>query len=106
MKQGAICWFKTIKAENLKLGFKQLDSESYIFIKRKPSSEYMIICIYVVASNSTEMIKSIMDELKMVFHVKDLCEAKYVLGWAIKENKNRKDITTTQEKYIRKFKYI
>lgn len=42
------------------------------------------------------------DALKMIFQVKDLGEGQYLLGWEIKQNKNRKNITITQEKYIMK----
>ncbi|OWZ20505.1 Integrase, catalytic core protein [Phytophthora megakarya] len=86
LKQEASAWCKPIHRVFVKIGFRSCVADECIYVKVK-EGRYMYICLYVddmiIAAKSSEEIQEVKAALKSAFKMKDLGEAKFIIGMKI-----------------------
>lgn len=103
LKQAGRQWYSKIDHTFLSLGFRRLESDHCIYVYHI-SNIVMYIALYVddllIFSNNTPMMKSVKSKLSELYHMKDLGEAKYILGMQISRDRSNSTISLRQTAYI------
>jgi hypothetical protein len=85
LKQAAATWYKTISDVFVKhLGFKQCASDSCIFVRKDGVWIALYVDDMLISAKSLTMIKTIQAELSKKFTLKDLGQARFILGMEVK----------------------
>lgn len=100
LKQASRQWFLKFSGTLLSLGFKPSHSDHTLFT-RNINSHYIVVLVYVddiiIASNVTEDVDQLKDDLQKAFKFRDLGPLKYFLGLEIVCS--TKGISVCQQKY-------
>ena len=106
LKQSGRVWYEKITDELKSLGFHQLLTENCVFITTHGENSLTIIALYVddllLQSNSLKTLNNVKQKLSTIISMKDVGEAKYILGLEIYRNRLNKTISITQHRYITK----
>ena len=108
LKQSARCWNTVIDTFLKSSGYKQMESDSCLFMKsvKDPNgvSKFVILSIHVddilLFSNDTSMLD---EEKKLIgskFKIDEMGEVKYILGMLIRRDRERGKMTISQPKYL------
>jgi hypothetical protein len=102
-KQSGRCWYKKSDSELRKLSFIPMESEPCIYIYNNNDIQFFLI-VYVddilLISNSLPYINKMKQELSKIFEMKDLGEAKYVIGIQIERDHEKGTISICQSEYV------
>ena len=104
LKQAGRTWNKTLDRKLGKLGFTRLDAETCLYVFRK-DGQVCFLVVYVddllLAAITRKFMDSIKAKLSASFKMRDLGEAKYILGIEIKRNRKFQSISLSQSQYSR-----
>jgi transposase InsO family protein len=104
LKQAGRQWYEKIDSELRRMRFDRLATDNCIYIKQ--TNEYtIIIALYVddllILSNSMKELRIIKQQLAGSFEMKDLGEARFILGIKIDRNREKKTLSITQTEYVK-----
>nr|GEU61594.1 retrovirus-related Pol polyprotein from transposon TNT 1-94 [Tanacetum cinerariifolium] len=106
LKQSPRQWYRRFDEYMLSNGFKRSSYDSYVYYRSYAPGEYIYLLLYVddmlIACKSNVEIGSTKSLLKREFDMKDLGEAKKILGMKIVKDRSRKIMKVTQSRYISK----
>ena len=108
LKQASRQWNKLLDAFMNKLGYKSLQTDSCIYIKRSKSNQLMILCLYVddtVAAYQKENEAEWLHDKRIIsdsFAIKDLGDCEWILNMKVTRDRNNRTITLSQEAYIKR----
>lgn len=104
LKQSGRTWNKTFDKALLEMGFQRLDAETCLYVYRDGKNVCFVV-VYVddllLAASTRKFMDGIKERLQGRFKMKDLGEAKYILGIHIRRDRGKKEIYLSQENYIR-----
>jgi hypothetical protein len=102
LKQSGRVWNKKITDFFEKYGLESLPADHSVFTNK---DRMLIIALYIddllLFSRTVGEIQSLKEALSSAFEMKDLGEAKYVLGINITRNRAKKTLVIDQEHYVR-----
>lgn len=105
LKQSPRQWYLRFDEYMVTNKFVRSEFDSCVYFKAEGKS-YIYLLLYVddmlIASNTSVGIASVKKILKAEFEMKDLGEAKVILGMQIKRSRHKDQITLTQESYLNK----
>nr|CCA27625.1 putative polyprotein [Albugo laibachii Nc14] len=105
LKQSAATWLNTISEVFTYMGFSQCRSDSCIFIRQQGNS-IIYITLYVddmlVVATTTEEIEDMHTKLSNRFKMKDLVNARFVLGIEVSYKREARKLKINQESSIRR----
>lgn len=103
LKQAGRLWYERIHAELVALGFTRLACEHCTYIKRS-TSQTTIIGLYVddllLIGDSRKELTEIKRQLTRAFEMKDMGEARFILGIKIERDRTARTLTISQTEYI------
>ncbi|GKD41059.1 retrotransposon protein, putative, ty1-copia subclass [Tanacetum coccineum] len=106
LKRSPRQWYKRIDEYMLSNGFKHSSYDSYIYYKSYAPGKYIYLLLYVddmmIACKSKAEIGSTKSLLKKEFDIKELEEAKKILGMEIVRDRSRKILRVSQSGYVSK----
>ena len=104
LKQVGRTWNKTLDRKLGELSFTRLDAETCLYVFRK-DGQVCFLVVYVddllLAATTQKFMDSIKAKLSASFKMRDLGEAKYLLGIEIKRNRKFQSISLSQSQYSR-----
>ena len=104
LKQVRRLWNKTITKFFQKIGFTPTNTDSCIIIIKR-EGQFTIVGMYVdnfaLGSKSIKALEWLKDQLMNEFNMKDLVEAKKIIGWEITRDLKVAILKIDQKKYIR-----
>lgn len=102
LKQSGRIWNKTITAFFEKAGLRSIPADHSVFTN---TSRSIIVAIYVddliILARTVAEMEPLKKALSEAFEMKDLGEAKYVLGVSIRRDRSQRTLAMDQEHYIR-----
>lgn len=105
LKQSSRRWYFRFHEAITAFGFYMADEDHCVYVM-KSKEGIMFLSLYVddilLASNNMEMINAAKGWLSSVFKMKDMGEARFVLGVEIMRNRPKKLLGLCQETYIKK----
>ena len=103
LKQAGRTWYERINSELERMKFTRLQTEHCTYIKQTNES-IVVIGLYVddlvLISNSLDELSTIKKQLAAIFEMKDLGNAKFVLGIKIERDRTNKTLSISQSEYI------
>ena len=104
LKQAGRTWNKTLDRKLGELGFTYLDAETCLYVFQK-DGQVCFLVVYVddllLAATTQKFMDSIKAKLSASFKMRDLGEAKYILGIESKRNRKFQTISLSQSQYSR-----
>lgn len=105
LKQAGRAWNEKMVAALLRLHFTPLESDSCVFVHRG-DSYVMFIVLYVddllLFSSSLPRLLHIKSQLSQLFEMTDMGEAHYILGLKITRNRSARQLSLSQQEYVRR----
>ena len=87
-------------------GFKILEVDHYVYIKRYDQDKYIMLLLYVndmlIVGHDKNMINMLKKDMGNKFVMKDLGSTEQILGMRITGDRKKKKLWLSQEKYIEK----
>ncbi|GJR93543.1 retrovirus-related pol polyprotein from transposon TNT 1-94 [Tanacetum coccineum] len=106
LKQSPRQWYKRFDEYMLSNGFKRSSYESCVYYRSYALGEYIYLLLYIddilIACKSKDKIGFTKSLLKKEFDMKELGEAKKILGMEIVRDRSRKILRVSQSGYISK----
>ncbi|GJX83329.1 retrotransposon protein, putative, ty1-copia subclass [Tanacetum coccineum] len=106
LKQSPRQWYRRFDEYMLSNGFKRSSYDSYVYYRIYAPGEYIYLLLYVddmlIACKSKAKIGSTKSLLKKEFDMKELGEAKKILGMEIVRDQSRKILRVSQSWYVSK----
>jgi hypothetical protein len=103
LKQAGRTWNKTLDRKLRELGFTRLNAEMCLYVHRK-DNQVCFLVVYVddllLAASSWVFMDNMKEILLTAFKMKDLSEAKYILGLELQRNRKEGKISLSQKQYI------
>jgi len=100
LKQSFISWYLRFHEAITSFGLSMISEGHYVYVKRLTRG-IIFLTLYVddilLAGNNLEMIESTKKWLSSVFEMKDIGEARYVIGMEIIRNRPKKLLGMSQE---------
>ena len=104
LKQAGRAWYQKMDAALTELGFTSLQSDSCVYIKREDNAVIYVL-VYVddllLVTNDTSQLVATKDALATRFDMKDLGEARFLLGVQIRRDRAKRQLYLSQREYIR-----
>jgi hypothetical protein len=104
LKQAGRAWNKKMDQALIELGFKPLQTDSCVYVKRSGSS-VMYLLVYVddllLVTNDTAQLAATKAALSSRFDMKDMGEAHFILGVQIRRDRAKRQLYLSQAEYIR-----
>jgi len=104
LKQAGRTWNKTLNRKLGDLNFIRLDAETCLYVFWK-NGQVCFLVVYVddllLAATTRKFMNSMKAKLSAAFKMRDLGEAKYILGIEIKRNHKLQTISLSQSQYSR-----
>ncbi|EWM20261.1 transposable element [Nannochloropsis gaditana] len=104
LKQSGRNWHKKIDGWFRGYGFHPSSADPCLYVKFGSSGEILVIVLYVddliIASNSRDMVDNFKQAISMKFSMKDLKELDWILGIAIKRDREKRVMEIYQTAYI------
>ncbi|KAF0722783.1 hypothetical protein Ae201684_018174 [Aphanomyces euteiches] len=102
LKQAPHLWYWTFVEFMLSLGFTRLHKDRCVFLHTS-SDGFTIVSLYVdgllIIASTTSLVSSMKLSLSDRFHMKDLGEARDILGWQIERNRSERTLFLHQTRY-------
>ena len=106
LKQAPRQWYKKFDSFMEEQGYKKTSSYHCVFIKRFPNDQFIILLLYVddmlIVGQDAKKITLLKEELGKSFAMKDLGQAKQILGMHISRDRKNGKIWLSQQRYIEK----
>lgn len=106
LKQSSRQWNKQFDEHMLSIGFDRSEYDSCVYMKRKNGKTVAYLLLYVddmlIAGSDMSEIEEIKRDLSGRFEMKDLGDAKRILGMDIIRDRRRGTLWLTQQDYISK----
>lgn len=106
LKQSPRQWYKRFDAYVLKIGFKRSEFDACMYYNDMKSGCEVYLLLYVdnilLAGPSKSQINELKDLLKSEFDMKDLGNARKILGMMITRDMAKHMLTISQESYLNK----
>ncbi|KAG2880370.1 Retrovirus-related Pol polyprotein from transposon TNT 1-94 [Phytophthora cactorum] len=103
LKQATSAWYKTIHEMFMRIGFRSCGADQIVYVKGK-KDKYVYVCLYVddmvIAAKNTTEINEVKTALKSAFKMKELGEAKFILGMEIDHNRTAGSLMIKQTRYV------
>ncbi|GMF12666.1 unnamed protein product [Phytophthora lilii] len=103
LKQAASAWHQTIHAVFMKIGFCSCGADQCVRVNGA-KDEYVYVCLYVndmiIAAKTNKEIDEVKMALKSAFKMKELGEAKFILGMEINHDRTTGTLMIKQTRYI------
>jgi len=104
LKQAGRAWYERIHTEFQRMALIRLESEHCMYVKRTTNC-IIIIGLYVddliLISNSLKELNAIKCQLAELFEMKDLGEARFILGIKIDRDRANRRLTIAQTEYVK-----
>ena len=105
LKQSARHWYTRLKgALDRHLGMTRCDVDQAVFYRRS-ETEQIIICTHVddltIMMSSVELMEEVKARLRKEFKISDMGEIHWILGFAVKRDRENRTISLSQASYIR-----
>lgn len=105
LKQAPAVWYDQVNDFFVnQLGFNRIDSELGLYVHITDTT-YCIICLYVddmlIACDNIEQLTTLKQQISMQWSIKDLGEAKKILGLSIRRDRAKRMIYVNQSSYIK-----
>jgi hypothetical protein len=104
LKQSGRSWHKKIDGWFRGYGFHSSSADPCLYVNFGSSGEILVIVLYVddliITSNSREMVDDFKLAISKEFSMKDLKELDWILGMAIKRNREKRIMEVSQTAYI------
>ena len=104
LKQAANAWNTTIHNALIKMEFQACGADRCIY-KKKDRDGWIYVCLYVdnmiVAAKSTTMVNNVKRQISQRLQSKDLGSVKYLLGMEINYDHKKREMSITQQKYLK-----
>ena len=105
LKQAGRAWNEKILDALVRLQFTPLDSDSCVFV-HQGDSYVMYIVLYVddllIISSSLPRLVHLKSRLSQLFEMTDMGEAHYILGLKITRNRSKRQLSLSQQEYVRR----
>jgi len=105
LKQSCNAWYFRFHEAIISFGLHMVSKDHFMYIK-KTTMGIMFLTLYIddilLAGNNMEMIQTTQQWLSSVFKMKDMGEARYILGVEITRNRYKKLFGLSQEAYFNK----
>ncbi|KAG9446485.1 hypothetical protein H6P81_012613 [Aristolochia fimbriata] len=106
LKQAPRQWYLKFDRFMLDIGFARSNADHCVYLQRFNDGDYIILILYVddmlVAGTNMKKIDDLKKRLANQFSMKDLGEAKQLLGMQITRDKKKKKLWLSQEGYVKK----
>ncbi|KAG9446257.1 hypothetical protein H6P81_012385 [Aristolochia fimbriata] len=106
LKQAPRQWYLKFDRFMLDIGFARSNADHCVYLQRFNDGDYIILTLYVddmlVAGTNMKKIDDLKKRLANQFLMKDLGEAKQLLGTQITRDKKKKKLWLSQEGYVKK----
>ena len=106
LKQSSRQWYKTFDAHLLNIGFQKSSYDSCVYIKAEDGKAVTYLVFYVddmlVGAKNLAQINMIKRELQKQFEMKDLGEARRILGMDIHRDRGKGELWLMQTDYLSK----
>ncbi|KAG9450355.1 hypothetical protein H6P81_010320 [Aristolochia fimbriata] len=106
LKQAPRQWYLKFDRFMLDIGFARSNADHCVYLQRFNDGDYIILTLYVddmlVAGTNMKKIDDLKKKLANQFSMKDLGEAKQLLGIQITRDKKKKKLWLSQEGYVKK----
>ncbi|WZZ37770.1 hypothetical protein YC2023_034029 [Brassica napus] len=104
LKQAPRQWYKKFDSFMVDRNFKKTKNDHCVFIKRYESGDFLILLLYVddmlIVGQDRNKIAALKKDLGRCFVMKDLGQARQILGMNITRNKPKKLLWLSQERYV------
>jgi len=106
LKQSPRQWYRQFDEFLVKAGFVRSDYDSCVYMMRKNEKVILYLLLYVddilMASSDRQEIQKLKKRLNDEFEMKDLGNAKRILGMDIMRDRNKGELFLSQQGYLRK----
>ena len=106
LKQAPRKLYKKFESFMLEYKFQKTQVDHCVFLKRYDEDEFLILLLYVddmmIVGQDTRKIESLKKALDKSFAMKDLRLTKQILGMHIVQDRTKKVLWLSQEKYVTK----
>ena len=106
LKQSPRQWYKRFDAFMISHGFTHSINDSCVYFKKNHDGSFMYLLLYVndmlIAARDEEEIRKVKSQLSVEFEMKDLGEAKKILGIEIVRDRKAGSLYLSQRGYIEK----
>ncbi len=108
LKQAPLMWYTDLHLTLSSLGFSRLRSDSCVYFKNSKGKRPIIIGVFVddalilFDEKDLEEWKSLKEEIKKKYKIKDIGKANFILGMRILRDRKNRILTLDQQSYIEK----
>lgn len=103
LKQASREWYECVEKEFTKLGYTRSEADYSVFYKRVGDC-LIIVAVYVddmlIFGKDVQVINSLKSELKSIFEMTDLGEAKWILNMEVIRDRAARTIHLSQRQYV------
>ena len=106
LKQSSRQWYKRFDEFMLRQGYKRSKYDHCVYLHKLKDGSFVYLLLYVddmlIASKNSEEIDKLKIQLKKEFEMKDLGEAKKILGMEIIRDRRSKKLCLSQKEYLKR----
>ncbi|WJX48823.1 hypothetical protein P8452_35337 [Trifolium repens] len=106
LKQAPRQWYQKFNSVMIEHGYKMTKADHCVFFRNFSEGDFIILLLYVddmlIVGKNISRIKELKNTLSESFAMKDLGEARKILGIEIVRDRNEKKLYLSQEKYVEK----
>ena len=106
LKQSPRQWYKRFDSFMAGKGYTRSPYDPCVYLQKQPNGEYVYLLLYVddmlIASRDSAAIAKLKGQLSSEFEMKDLGEAKKILGMEIERDRKRGRLCLSQKGYLKK----
>ncbi|GJU65558.1 retrovirus-related pol polyprotein from transposon TNT 1-94 [Tanacetum coccineum] len=114
LKQSPRQWYKRFDKFMMESKYTRSKYDHYVYLKKLQDGSFVYLLLYVddmlIASQSLDEIEKLKTRLKSEFKMKDLGEAKMILGMKIVRDRKLRKLCLTRKQYLRRvlkrFRYM
>ncbi|KAL9273201.1 Retrovirus-related Pol polyprotein from transposon TNT 1-94-like protein, partial [Drosera capensis] len=104
LKQAPRQWYKKFDSFMTSHGYQRFKADPCVYFKRFTNGKFLILLLYVdamlVTGQDAQMIAMLKKELSKAFDMKDMGQARQILGMQITRDRKAKRLWLSQEKYV------
>jgi Reverse transcriptase (RNA-dependent DNA polymerase) len=104
LKQAPRQWYKKFETFMMSHGYQRTKADPCIYFKRLANEKFLILLLYVddilIAGQDAQMIDMLKKEMSKSFNMKDMGQARQILGMQIIRDRKTRRLWLSQEKYI------
>jgi Reverse transcriptase (RNA-dependent DNA polymerase) len=104
LKQAPRQWYKKFGSFMMSHGYQRTKADPCVYFKRLANGKFLILLFYVddmlIAGHDAQMIDMLKKEMSKSFDMKDMGQARQILGMQIIRDRKTKRLWLSQEKYI------